>query len=175
MPDPSMDVALQLAEMIGPVRNPPPWLSDIAKVAAIVKDFDDKAMSQKTDADHATPQTLADKINVLSSTYAAEPNAVPGVEDQLERQNILLRTWAGSVGTAKTVKHQTRDPEPLTKEDREAIFNGVINPNCAKCPVYAAGSRAAVALMISRNQKHELCFDGVPEGSLVMQERPEGT
>jgi hypothetical protein len=50
------------------------------------------------------------------------------------------------------------------------MLAGIINPHCAECPIYAAGSLGAVQLMtVERPHKRdELCFDAVPEGSLVL-------
>jgi hypothetical protein len=169
--DDSMRAAFQLAKCLG--RPPEPvWLGDVAVCVQVVEGVERNGMDQKTDADHATFQKLTDKLNVIFYTWAQDPGSVPDVDDVLERQNVLLRLWAGCTDTAKTIKYQTRDPQPTSPELRGLIFREIIDPQCGECPVYAAGSRAAVAYMVGRGQADELCFDGVPEGSLVKQQQP---
>ena len=169
--DDSMRVAFRLAKTIG-VPPYPQWLGNIETCVKVVEGIERNGLQHKTDADHATIQMLTDKINVIFYTWAQNEESVPQVDDVLQRQNVLLRLWSGCTDTAKAIKYQTRDPEPTTPTQRRAWFDDTINPNCRECRIYQAGSLCAVAYMVGRGQEDELCFEGVPEQSAVLTQRP---
>jgi hypothetical protein len=174
MPDISMESAFRLARFLGEPAAPP-WLSDIPTCATLVNLADNGVSPRIPHSAYVDEQHMMNALNTLFGDWARNPNAAPGCASAAERKNVLLRLWSGCIGTAKTIKHQPNQPQPTTPEERAAAFTILINPHCAECPIYAAGSIAAVHFMsVTRPQAHELRFEGVPVGSLVLSQRPPG-
>jgi hypothetical protein len=175
MPDISMEAAFFLARHMGPPANPP-WLHDIATCAHHAHDVDSNVLTQVPRLAYFDMLAMTSALNLLFLDWVRDPDKAPDCASLAERKNVLLRLWSGCLCTAKHIKHHTNDG-PLSPSEREEVFVRTINPRCAECSIYGAGSLAAVQLMlVERPHKlEELCFEGVPEGSLVLTQRPRGT
>lgn len=166
MPDPIFQAAEELANQYGPAPIPA-WLGDSRRCADVVERVEHQGIRHIPPAAYLHAETLRQALDQALTAVATQADSAPDLADGGQRKNVLLRLWFGCLTTGKTIALETRDGAN-TETVRRNIFNGVIEPLCAKCPVYKAGSRAAYEWK-TEVRKQPVDFTGVPVTSAVYQ------
>lgn len=158
MPDPSMALALGIAQGLGPPPALPPSLEPVERRAELAHGIDGTFVAGPGPSEQGEQigRRLGD-IAVASSEF------VPDVPGELERLKIVLRLWSGCLDAAKTVALETMDG-PNTPELRARAFPE-IDARAGEDPIYRAGVEAAPAFKKLRRQNYS--FAGVPGESPV--------
>lgn len=158
--DPTMQMALELANGLGPPPGLPASLVNMADRVRVMEAIESRVIRQINYFSHDTW-----KLSLYLATLwmAMYPNSVPGVESIEDRTNILLRLWSGCMGAAKTIAMQTR-AGPNSHRSRARIMP-FIERQAQNDPIYTAGVIAAPSFKAGREEFYSL--RGLPLDSLV--------
>ncbi len=156
--DPNMELALLLAQSLGPAPALPNSLTPVDRRAEFINIIDGSlVIGLDLGAVVARLGSRMREIAELSADY------IPEISDSLLRVNIALRLWSGCLFAAKTIALETRSG-PNTPEMRAQIME-IVDRIAATDEIYAAGVEAAPTFKRIRDQGFS--FDGVPANSRV--------
>jgi hypothetical protein len=151
MVDPTMRMARELANEIGPAPQLPASLADPRQRVRLVETIE-RALSGRVD--DASEDRWRASLGAVFTHLATDRDLLPDVEAGPERKSILLRLWSGCIAAAKTIALETRagpNDEPL-----RTAGSLLLETNCAGDPIYKAGVEAAAMFKAGRSQKYSV-------------------
>lgn len=143
MPDPNMELAYQLSQIM-----------DELPEGAIPANM----------AEFTNPEVLArflDKHDaVIAKNLSKIFKALQVIVDSIEGRDpgMVLRLWSGCLTSAKIVALDTRDGPVTTNYRRSAT--AFFRKRCRRNPTWKAGYQAGPALKRIRGE--QVCYDGIP-------------
>jgi hypothetical protein len=162
--DPTMTMALELANGVGAAPKLPTSLTAMADRVRLMEAIEARVLTR---VDHSSIERWRTSLSEAAGEMAKDAASLPDVVDERERKNILLRFWSGCMSAAKTIALETRNG-PNTETYRTAS-SLLLDSRAKDDPVYAAGVVAAPSFKAGRKETYSLA--GVPAGSLVTSER----
>lgn len=162
--DPTMNMALDLANEIGPPPALPPSLESITARVCLMEVIEKRVIPK---IDYSSHESWQSSLGRAADILAQNPSSIIGVSNPKDRANIILRLWAGCMSAAKTIALQTRaGPNSIKSRAKLAPFLNTISAND---PICAAG--IAAAPLFKANRKEFYSLKGLPSGSLVATNR----
>jgi hypothetical protein len=162
--DPTMNMALEIANEIGAPPALPASLTDMANRVGTMEAIEARVL---TKVDCSSLEAWRASLSEAAGQMAADPSSLPDVADERERKNVLLRLWSSCMSAAKTIALGTRNG-PNTEAYRTASAL-MLAQKAKDDPVFAAGLVAAPSFKAGRREQYSV--NGVPADSLLTSVR----
>jgi hypothetical protein len=160
MGDLSYAIAWEIAGRMGPPPVPS-WLSDADSCIQVVELVQAKVVPAWVNLGPMTRKVWEPILDAAFDAWSENSASCPGVTNQPERKNIILRLWSGCAGTGKAIDRRTMSGSTSEVSRRQSFAD--IDGCAASCPIFRAGVQYAVDWKEHLGQLSDVVLDGIDD------------